>query len=46
VVKPVHQDHLARGTQAVVYTSTGRTFGVRESDDDIVTKVNSCDKGS
>lgn len=47
VVKPVsaqHVDHLARGTQAVVYTVTGRTFAVREGDEAIVDKVNSCDK--
>jgi hypothetical protein len=49
VIKPIpaeHRDHLARGTRAVVYTDTGRTFAVREDDEDIVGKVNACDKGS
>jgi hypothetical protein len=48
VVKPVpaqHQDHLARGTQAVIYTVTGKTFAVREADEDVVGAVDACDKG-
>jgi hypothetical protein len=41
---PAHQDHLAKGTQTIIYTSTGKTFGVRELDQDIVGRVNACDK--
>jgi hypothetical protein len=48
VVKPIpahQQDHLARGTQAVIYTMTGKTFAVREADEDVVGAVDACDKG-
>jgi hypothetical protein len=45
VIKPIsaeHLDHLAKGTHAVVYTITGRTFAVRETDEAIVRMYNSC----
>jgi hypothetical protein len=48
VVKPIpakHRDHLAGGTQAVIYTVSGRTFGVLEADEDVVGAVDACDKG-
>jgi uncharacterized RmlC-like cupin family protein len=47
VVKPAakHRDHLAGGTQAVLYTISGRTFAVLEDDETIVGAVDACDKG-
>jgi hypothetical protein len=48
VVKPIpteHVNHLSKGTHAVVYTVTGKTFAVREDDETIVGAVDGCDKG-
>jgi hypothetical protein len=40
---PEHRDHLAKGTQSVVYMA-GKAFGVRESERDIERMVKSCDR--
>jgi hypothetical protein len=48
VVKPIpaeHVNHLSKGTHAVIYTVTGKTFAVREADEDVVGAVDACDKG-
>jgi hypothetical protein len=48
-VKPILPralNHIAKGTHAVVYTVTGRTFAVQDTSEDIVGKVDACDKGS
>jgi hypothetical protein len=44
VIKPAHQDHLAKGTQSVVFTVTGKTFAVREKDEEVVAKIDACDR--
>jgi hypothetical protein len=43
---PAHLDHVTKGTQTIIYTSTGKTFGVRETEGAIALGVKSCDKGS
>jgi hypothetical protein len=47
VLKPalIHHDHVTRGTQTIVYTSAGKTFGVRETYEDITRQLKVCDKG-
>jgi hypothetical protein len=44
VVKGVHEfpGHLATGTKAVIYTLSGRTFAVRETDEEVARLLRSC----
>jgi hypothetical protein len=39
---PAHLDHVTKGTQTIIYTSTGKTFGVREEEDAIERLVKTC----
>jgi hypothetical protein len=41
---PEHRDHLAKGTETLVYTA-GKVFGVREDEDAIERLIKSCPKG-
>jgi hypothetical protein len=38
-----HRDHIAKGTGTVVYTTTGKNFGIRENDGDVARMIKSCD---
>jgi hypothetical protein len=36
---PAYHDHVARGTKTIIYTSTGKTFGVSENYDQVTSAV-------
>jgi hypothetical protein len=39
-----YHDHVAKGAQVLVFTVTGKTFGVRESEEEVARIVRSCEK--
>jgi hypothetical protein len=39
---PIYHDHVTRGTRTIVYMSSGKSFGVRETEPDIAQSLKGC----
>jgi hypothetical protein len=39
---PIYHDHVTRGTRTIVYMSSGKSFGVTETEEDIAQGLKGC----
>jgi uncharacterized protein (DUF2126 family) len=43
IIKPAPpQDHVAKGTRTIIFTSTGKNFGISESNDAVAGIIKAC----